>query len=348
MKWKNVRSLLLSSWVFVCPSSSLQTTQRSVLHNGAFSKKHIGFSTAIAGISSSWCTWPDCLSIHHPAEIRDSNMVCNCPQYLCLFHIVFECIPTVHDQKKMLVIPNQRLSLVLSTWDPCFVSFQPILSHPHTQIRITLSDAVRTSIPPNHVAKGFSQIAFLIPVMPKDDRTDFAHEERLGLPYWTMILATCVVVDESNCVNTPILEFLTISEYLPFFLGCWLILRQLLVLRNQAVWRWYPWFWRLSFVMLKILVQWILHKILNHLSQCRLEAQLDLCIFWCFASNSAFSNDICPSVRRNALLRPSSLLHRSPLSYFWRSSGSTPKFSPIFPIPCPLLPLLREFSWLEA
>ena len=45
--------------------------------------------------------------------------------------------------------------------------------------------------------------------------------------------------------------------------------------------------------------------------------------FWCFASNSAFSNDICPSVRQHELLRPSSLLHRSPLIYFWLSSGPT-------------------------
>ena len=29
-----------------------------------------------------------------------------------------------------------------------------------------------------------------------------------------------------------------------------------------------------------------------------------------------FSNDICPLVMQNELLRPSSLLHRSPLSYF--------------------------------
>ena len=45
-----------------------------------------------------------------------------------------------------------------------------------------------------------------------------------------------------------------------------------------------------------------------------------------------FSNDRCPSVRRNELLRPSPLLHRSPLSYFRLSSGSTPKFSPILPL----------------
>ena len=30
--------------------------------------------------------------------------------------------------------------------------------------------------------------------MPKDDRKDSVQEERLGLPYWTMIWAICVVV----------------------------------------------------------------------------------------------------------------------------------------------------------
>ena len=57
---------------------------------------------------------------------------------------------------------------------------------------------------PSHASIGFSQIAFPITVLPKDDRTDFAQEEQLGLPYWTMILATCVVVDESKCLDTPI------------------------------------------------------------------------------------------------------------------------------------------------
>ena len=34
-----------------------------------------------------------------------------------------------------------------------------------------------------HVSIGLSQIAFPIIVLPKDDHTDFAQEERLGLPY---------------------------------------------------------------------------------------------------------------------------------------------------------------------
>ena len=39
---------------------------------------------------------------------------------------------------------------------------------------------------PIHVSIGFSQIAFPIIVLPKDDRTDSVQEERLGLQYWTI------------------------------------------------------------------------------------------------------------------------------------------------------------------
>ena len=57
---------------------------------------------------------------------------------------------------------------------------------------------------PIHVSKGLSQIAFPTIVLPKDDRKDSAQEEQLSLPYWTIILAICVVVDESKCLDTPI------------------------------------------------------------------------------------------------------------------------------------------------
>ena len=120
--------------------------------------------------------------------------------------------------------------------------FQPNLCHPHTQIRIILFHDVQRDIPilefsPSHVSIGFSQIAFPIIVLPKDDRTDSFQEERLGLPYWTMIEAICVVVDEFKCLDTPIWEFSIICEHLPFSLGYKLILRLLHVHRNQAIWR---------------------------------------------------------------------------------------------------------------
>ena len=34
---------------------------------------------------------------------------CNCPKYLCLFRIVFECSPSIHDPRNMLVLPNRLL-----------------------------------------------------------------------------------------------------------------------------------------------------------------------------------------------------------------------------------------------
>ena len=236
----------------------------------------------------------------------------------------------------MLVLPNQRLCWVFSTSDQCFVSFQPIWCHPHTQIRIVLFPDEQRDIPnwkPSHnrISIGFSQIAFPITVLPKDDQINFVQEEQLGLPYWIMILAICVVEDESKCLDIPILEFSIISEHLPFLLGCKQILRPLLVLRNLAVWRWYPWPLRPSFVMLMILVQWILHKTLNHLSQCHLGVRLDLCIFGALSPSRHSSNNRYPSVRQNELLCPSSLLHRSTLICFWLLLCPTPESFQNFP-----------------
>ena len=82
-----------------------------------------------------------------------------------------------------------------------FLSSQFYVIHTH--------DGERTSNPnwkpsPNRAAIGFSQIAFLITVLPKDDHTDSVQKEQLGLRYWTMIQAICVVVDESKCLDTPI------------------------------------------------------------------------------------------------------------------------------------------------
>ena len=115
---------------------------------------------------------------------------------------------------------------------------------------------------------------------------------------------------------------------LPFWPEYKQILRPLLVLRTLAIWIWplLP-----SFETLMILVLYLLHKIQNHLLQCRLGVQLDPCIFDVSSPIRHFSTDSCPSVRQNELLRPPSLLHRSLVSYFWLLSSSTPEFSPIFP-----------------
>ena len=65
------------------------------------------------------------------------------------------------------------------------------------------------------------------------------------------------------------------------------MLRQLLVPRNQAIWRWYPWLLLLSFVMLMILVQWKMHKNPSRLLQYHRSTTRPL-YTWCVASNSAF------------------------------------------------------------
>ena len=141
---------------------------------------------------------------------------------------------------------------------------------------------------PNRTSIGLSQNTFPTTVLPKDDRTNSFQEERLGLPYWTMILAICVVVDESKCLDTPILEFSVIWVHPPFLPGYKQILHQLLVRRNQAIWKWYPWLWLLSFEMVMILVQWILRETLNRLLQYHLRKTTRPLYFWCFASNSEF------------------------------------------------------------
>ena len=56
--------------------------------------------------------------------------------------------------------------------------------------------------------------------------------------------------------------------------------------------------------MLKILVQWILHKTPNRLLQHHRRVQLDLCIFGALSPILHSSNDICPSVRRHELSPP--------------------------------------------
>ena len=70
---------------------------------------------------------------------------------------------------------------------------------------------------PNRTSIGFSQC--LSHNSPARGWPYRFQEERLDLPYCTMILTTCVVVDESKCLDIPIWEFSIILEHFPFFLG---------------------------------------------------------------------------------------------------------------------------------
>ena len=161
--------------------------------------------------------------------------------------------------------------------------FYPILYHPHTQIRIINFHDVQRDIPklefsPSHVSIKFSQVAFPTTVLPEDDRTDFAQEEGLGLPYWTMILGHLCRGRRIQMSEHSDLGIFNINEK---------VLHQLLVLRVLAIWTWCSWLFPLSFGKLMILVRWIRNKNLNRLSQSPRSTTRPLC-FWCFASNSAF------------------------------------------------------------
>ena len=113
-------------------------------------------------------------------------------------------------------------------------------------------------------------------------------------------------------------DFSIFLEHLPFWPGYKQILRPLLVLRStRQSGNDIHDFLLLWFLMLMILVQWILHKIQNHLSQYRLGVQLDLYIFGALSPIRHSSNDRCPSVKQNELICLSSWLHGSPLFYFW-------------------------------
>ena len=155
------------------------------------------------------------------------------------------------------------------------------------------------------------------------------------------------MVDESKCLDTPIWEFSTIFEHLPFLHWYKQILHQLLVLRNLTVWIWYPWLLLLSFVMLMILVQWIMHKTPNRRSQYHLGVQLDLCISDALPQIQHFWNDMSIS-EANWTFAPfvlaSSITSFLLLIFVKFHAEIFSKFS----IRCSLLPLLREFSWLEA
>ena len=125
---------------------------------------------------------------------------CNCPQYLCLFQIALSTAQIYMIKERFWYIGLMfcffPANLMSSTYTDKNYPFSRC-TNKHSQLE-TFSQP--------YFSWTFSQIAFPIIVLPKDDHTDFAQEERLCLPYWTMIWAICVVVDASKCLDTLILE----------------------------------------------------------------------------------------------------------------------------------------------
>ena len=258
---------------------------------------------------------------------------CNCQQYLCLFHIVFECSPSIHDRGKMLVLPNQLLCWALSTSDQGFVSFHPIWCHPHTQIRIILYHGARISIPN---WKTFSQ-----PYFNRIFSNCLSHNSPArGWPYRFRSRGTSILDHDLGhyCRGGRIqmsghsdLGIFVIWVHPPFFLG---ISRYCVSCLSCAPWQsgcdihdfccchlWCGWSFFCEYCIRTRIVFYNITSEYNSTFVC-LVLRLQFGIS---------SNDRCPSVGRNELLRPSSLFHKSPVSYFWLLSGSTPKFLQVLP-----------------
>ena len=124
-KYRHFRTIWGHSFCWVVLLASSQNLSTHFFAWPSISKDHVEM------FESSF-TKPSNFSVAL-AEILDPNIFRNCRQYLCLFRILVECNPSIHDPRKILVLPNRVVSSVLSTLDRCSVSFQPIfMSYTYT------------------------------------------------------------------------------------------------------------------------------------------------------------------------------------------------------------------------
>ena len=234
----------------------------------------------------------------------------------------------------MLVLPNQLLYWVLSTSDQCFVSFQPIWCHPHTQIRTILFHCVRTSIP---------------------------NLETFSQPYFNRIFSNCLS-HNSPAKGWPCRfrsRGTTGSSILDHDFGHLCSGRRIQMSGHSDLGIFSNFVASFIFTWekadtataacpaqpgsLEMTSMTFGAVICDADDPCSVNTVQDPessftisprrttrpLYFWCFASNSGFFHDMSISEAKWTVA-PTSLLHRSPLSYFWLSSGSTPKFSPSF------------------
>ena len=160
--------------------------------------------------------------------------LCNFLQYLCSFRILVECNPKKTWSRNG--VGSHKSTSFTSTFHIgsmfCFFPAS-FLSSTNTEknclcLGLQINFPNLELFPNRSLIELSSPLTFSRAVLPEDDRTDFAQEERLGLPCWTMILAICVLVDASKC-----LEFSITMVHLPFRPGCTLILHLLLALVLQ-------------------------------------------------------------------------------------------------------------------
>ena len=73
---------------------------------------------------------------------------CNCQQCVCLFHNVVEYTPDIHDQGRMLVLPDQLLYWVLSTSDQWLCFFPAnLMSSTYTDKKNPISRCTKETFP---------------------------------------------------------------------------------------------------------------------------------------------------------------------------------------------------------
>ena len=235
------------------------------------------------------------ISLLPPAEILDSNMV------LSLSTISFAYFALSLSATQVYMI-QERCWFSQIDFVACFPHRLRILflsnqfCHPHTQIRTTLFlRCTKNHSQPNRTSNRiFSNC--------------FSHNSHAkGWPYrfrWRKTTGSSMLDNDSShsCLvrriqmsgHSDFGTFNNLWEIFHLHLGIRLILRLLLVHRNLAIWRWYPWSLLLSLEMLKILAQWILTKTLSRLLQYHHGLQLDTCIFGALPPIQNFSDDICP------------------------------------------------------
>ena len=155
-----------------------------------------------------------------PAEILDSNTLS------VLVYNIFACLTFSLSATQIYGVQERCWFAQIDFFHKYFPHWVNVLLLPsqfcrqHTQTRMALSRCTdkhsQFGTFPNRVPIELSRIALHIIVLPKDDRTDFVQEERLDLPYWTMMLASCVLVDVSKYLDILTSEFSFTMEHLPF------------------------------------------------------------------------------------------------------------------------------------
>ena len=155
-----------------------------------------------------------------PRKFVTRKWICKCQQYPYLFQIVFEYIPGFHHQGKTLVLPYQLLYWVLSTSDQFFPvnlmsSTQTDKNNPFS--RCTNKHSQFETFSQMYFNRIFSNdLSHKGPVKGWSYR--FRSRGTTDLLYWVLILTICVVINESKCLDIPILEFSIFLRHLPFYL----------------------------------------------------------------------------------------------------------------------------------